>query len=430
MKRPIIISLLIVALVLVCAGIGSVLFFAFNGGFRADIFDAPRLSSQAEESETLSVEGPVTLNVVNESGRVTITGADVEEVTVDVVKTGYGTTQAKADEALKNIRYEIEQNEDTITLTFEYPEVSTQIYEQIDFTVTVPAETRVDVQAAFGAVRVSGLVGQVEIENNFGDITVDKIDGALAVRTDSGRIDVTSVRASAEDIDLYSGFGTITLSQVSGAGIRVESNSGKLDLENVRATRGMELSSEFGNLNVADGSAGSLSLSTKSGAVDLDSVNSSGALVVMNDFGNIHVEKVQAKSYDLRTNSGSIILDGARGPVKAQTGFGNITVKNAEEATLDLNTKSGSVDFEGSLGEGPHTIHSDFGEIEVSIPSDSALNVDFRTDFGKVRSDIPVTMILSGDLNQAHQAGTINGGGSQFNVSTKSGGITIKVLGG
>lgn len=428
MKRPVVIILLVGALVLVCAGIGSVLFFAFNGGLPTILSDAPLISSQAEESESLNAEGTVTLKVVDESGKVTVTGADVDEVSVNVVKTGLGTTQAKADEALENIQYEIDQDGDTITLTFEYPDVRTQIYERVDFTVTVPVETGVDVTAKAGTVSVTGVQGQVAIENNFGDIVVEEVEGALVVKTDSGRIDVTSVQAGSADIDLYSGFGSIYLSQVSGAGIAVESRSGKLDLENVRATQEMELYSDFGNIDYETGSAGTLEVRTKSGSITLTSVTVRGTLTLRDDFGDISLERVKASSYDAETSSGSITVDGVEGEIRAHTGFGNITVTKAENATLDLNTRSGSVDFEGSLGEGPHTIHSEFGEIEVSIPADSGLNVDFRTDFGKVRSDIPVT--LSGDLDSTHQSGTINGGGSQFNVSTKSGGITIKALGG
>ncbi len=115
--------------------------------------------------------------------------------------------------------------------------------------------------------------------------------------------------------------------------------------------------------------------------------------------------------------------------MKAHTGFGNVTIRNAENADLDLNTNSGSIDFAGSLGKGPHTVHSDFGEITLSIPANSALNVDFKTDFGKIRSDIPFQVTMQGDLSEAQQKGTMNGGGSELTVTTKSGNITINDLG-
>ena len=427
MKRPVVITLLIVALALVCVGIGAVIFFAINNGFATNIsFDTPRVSAEAEEIKTLNVEGPVALKVFDESGDVIVTGAEVEKVTVQVVKKGFGTTQARAEEALKNIQYEIEQNGDTITLTYEYPDVRNQIFEQVDFIVTVPVETKVNVDSSIGEVSVEGVQGQVVIDNDFGDITVEKVDGALEVKTNSGRVDVVSVKAGTGNIDLYSGFGTISLGQVSGAGIKVQSNSGKLELENVRATKAMELSSDFGNVEFETGSANSLDVKTQSGAVTITSISVTGELTVKDDFGDINLEQVKAASYDVETNSGSIIVDGVKGQVRAHTGFGNITIKSAEEVTVDLFTQSGSIDFSGTLGEGPHTVHSDFGEIELNIPADSALNVDLQTEFGKIISDIPITVTLSGEIKQDQQAGTMNGGGASLKVDTNSGNITIR----
>jgi len=433
MKRPIVITLLIVALALVCLGIGAVAFFAVNGGFVTNNpFDRLNVPSELEESKSLKIdaEEPLTLNVVNEAGEVTVIGADVDTVQVKVVKTAYDTTQARADAEVKTVKYDIEQNGNTITLKYEIPDSMNfnNNVNTVDFIVTVPQETSVDIDGNMGKVDVSGLQGQVVIDNDFGDVNVEKVDGALEVKTNSGRVDVKAVRAGTKNIDLYSGFGSTYLDQVSGADITVQSNSGTIDVQEVRATKDMELSSDFGNVKFDNGSAASLTVSTQSGSIDLSSVNISGELTIKNDFGDINLEQVKAKSYDTNTNSGSIIIDGAQGSVKAHTGFGNITVKNAESATLDLNTQSGSIEFIGSLGDGPHTIHSDFGEIEVSIPADSALNVDFKTEFGRIRSDIPVTITLTGELNQNQQTGTINGGGSQFNASTKSGNITISVL--
>ncbi len=435
MKRPVIISLLIAALALVCLGIGAVILFTanFNSFAGNNPFDRRNISSQVEESKTLKVDPgkPVTLNVASDAGSVTVTGADVETVQVKAIKTAYDSSQARADAEVKNIKYTIQQSGNAITLKYELPKsmnINNNV-NTVDFVVTVPTETTADVNSSTGSVSVTGVQGQVAIDNKFGDITIEKVDGALDVKTNSGGIDVSAVSAGSEDVTLNSGFGTISMGQVSGANVTAESNSGKLDLKNVRATKHMKLSSDFGNVKFDNGSAASLTVSTKSGSIDLSSVSVSGELVISNDFGDIDLEQVKAKSYDLQTNSGSITVDGAQGPMKAYTGFGNVTIQNAENATIDLNTKSGSIDFEGSLGEGPHTVHSDFGEISLSIPADSALNVDFSTDFGKIRSDIPFQVTMQGDLSEAQQQGTMNGGGSELTVSTKSGSITIKDLG-
>src|SRR5688572_11812478 len=122
MKRPVVITLLILALVLVCVGIGSVIYFA-NDFQTNNPFDRNNISSVLEESKTLKVETekPVTLKVINDAGDITVTGGDVETVQVKVVKTAYDSTQAHADEEVKGVKYTIEQTGNTITLKYEIP---------------------------------------------------------------------------------------------------------------------------------------------------------------------------------------------------------------------------------------------------------------------------------------------------------------------
>ena len=68
MKRPIVIALLVTALVLVCLGIGAVIFFTVNGGFPTNNpFDVRNIPSELKEDKTLKVdtEKPLTLKVIS-----------------------------------------------------------------------------------------------------------------------------------------------------------------------------------------------------------------------------------------------------------------------------------------------------------------------------------------------------------------------------
>src|SRR6266496_1990482 len=101
MKRPIVITLLVIALALVCLGIGAVIFFTANGGFPTNNpFDVRNIPSELKESKTLKVDAkkPLTLKVADDSGDVTVTGADVETVQVTVVKTAFDSSQSRADQ--------------------------------------------------------------------------------------------------------------------------------------------------------------------------------------------------------------------------------------------------------------------------------------------------------------------------------------------
>ena len=439
MKKPVVITLLIVALVFVCAGIGAVAFFSIRGN-GGDFFTG-RVQSSAteEESKTLKVDAksPVTLNVNDDAGSVTVIGADVDSVQVKAVKTAHATTQARADEEVKAIKYSIEQTGNTVTLTYQVPHATTNLpnvnvfdlnVDTIDFIITVPNETVVDIESSFGDVKVSDIKGDVTIANNFGEVTVGNIEGSLSVDNDNGAVQAGGIEAGVGDINIHTGFGKVTLGKANSANITIDSNSGAINIDVVRATGSFSVNTDFGDTTFESGSAASLRIETNSGKVSITKVNISKELKVDNDFGEIELKQTFAGSYDLHTNSGGVTVDGAKNKLKAYTDFGNINIKNAQSVTMDLKTNSGTINFSGSLGTGPHMVKSDFGGIELALPTDSKLDVDLKTDFGGISSDIPLTVTLDGDTDKNHQVGTMNGGGGQLTVSTNSGGINITAI--
>ncbi len=433
MKRPVVITLLVAALLLLLAGIGAVVFFTINNSFPANSpFDVRNISSTLEESKTLKVdaEKPLTLNVDNAAGEVTVTGADVDTVQVEVVKTAYDSTQARADEEVKSIQYTIEQTGGVINIKYELPKSVNfrNNINTVDFVITVPNETTVDVETSFGDMAVANIKGSVTVSNDFGDVSVENIEGALSVNNDSGEVQASAIKAGSENIDLYSGFGKVTLEKASGADITIDSNSGAIVLNDVRATGTLSTDDDFGDTTYENGSAAILTIQSNSGKVSITKVNVRDELKIENDFGDIELAKTFAGSYDLHTNSGTVTVDGAKNKLKATTDFGNIKIENAQSLTLDIKTNSGTIEFSGSLGEGPHSVQSDFGEINLELPADSKLNVDLKTDFGGISSDIPLTVTLDGSSDESHQVGKMNGGGDLLTVITNSGGINITAI--
>ena len=435
MKRTISIALLIVALLFVGAGISAVIFFSFLGGFSAnDPFDVRNIASEVEESKTLAVDTDrlLTLKVVDAAGEVTVTGADVEEVEVKVVKTAYDSTQARADEEVNTIKYDIKQTGNTITLTYELPKSMNfnNNVNTVDFIVTVPTKTDVNIDTSMGDVSVENIEGDVVVQNDFGEGRVLNITGSVSVSTNGGTVTATSIKSGTEDIELHSAFGSITLDKANGRNITLDTKSGSIDLNEVRATSHITANTDFGDVAFENGTADSLSIETNGGSVSLLQLTVKKEINVQNQFGIIKLHQALASSYDLHTNSGAITVDSAEGNLKAYTDFGNIEIAKAESVTLDVKTNSGSIIFSGLLGSGPHNIRSDFGGIDLSFPADSNLNVDLKTDFGSISSDIPITVTLNGDSNSegGEIVGVINEGGDQLTVQTNSGSINIKAV--
>jgi DUF4097 and DUF4098 domain-containing protein YvlB len=437
MKRPIVIILLVIALLFVLTGIGAVLFFTARS---TDIFFSGRMRGYAtvEESKSLKVDtdDPVTLKIINDGGNVTVVGGEVDSVQVKVAKNSYAPTQARAEEELKNIKYDIDQAGNLITLTYDIPETFTNMpgvsvinpnMDTVDFTVTVPNETTVNIDTNFGDVSVVNIVGESVILNDFGQVTVENIEGTLSVSNNSGTVNASSIKAGSKDIDLHSDFGDITLKNATGNDVTLTSNSGTITLEEVRATGDIQTRTDFGNTAFENGSGDALTVETNSGGVSLIKIRISKQIKVQDDFGEIELDEALASSYNLHTNSGSITVGGPKGKLKASTDFGGIKVDNAQAVTLDLKTNSGTVEFNGSLGAGPHLVISEFGGIDLTLPADSELNVDLSTSFGSIHSDLPITVTLNKNSNSDSDqiVGSINGGGDQFTAQTNSGSVTI-----
>jgi len=251
MKRPIVIVLLTVALTLVCLGIGAVLFFTFNGGFPTNNpFDLINISSVLEESKTVKIDAkkPLTLNVTDEAGAVTITGADVETVQVKAVKTAYDSTQARADAEVKGIKFTIDQTGNTITIKYEIPK-SVNIRNNVntvDFVITVPNETTVDVHNSTGDVSITDIKGNATLNVSFGAVDLDNIAGNISVTSNGGMITANSINAGTDEIYLHSDFGAVTLEKADGKNITVTSNSGEIKLTDVSATGNIETRTDFG----------------------------------------------------------------------------------------------------------------------------------------------------------------------------------------
>ena len=114
------------------------------------------------------------------------------------------------------------------------------------------------------------------------------------------------------------------------------------------------------------------------------------------------------------------------GSVSAISGYGDVSVTNAVDVTLSLISRSGLVSFTGSLGAGPHSVSSDYGNISLVLPPDTAADIELSTGYGTIHSAFPVT--LSGNIEEDRWNGTLNGGGPRLFVHTDSGAITLDIL--
>ncbi len=435
-NKWIVASVLIVALIVVCAASlfatwQGVLLAQQNGvRFTGSGFGVDQVSAQATEEKTVSVTQPINLSAVTDHGSITVLAGKDGQVTVKAEKTAYGNSDADAQAALKGLKVVVAQDGKNLKVSVDQSiEVSPlhigPVGGTVNFTITVPADTAVTLNSRQGDLTLSSTSGNADLETTFGSLNIADVTGDVSATSDNGSITAKNIGAGGK-ITLSSNFGDFVVENAKGSDVTLSSRNGQMiGLKNISATGLLKITNDFGDIHLAGGQAQILQISSKNGEIGLEKINVDDRLTAKSDFGNLTVSNVNANSYDLNTQNGKISLDGARDLIKAHSDFGSIEVLNAKAATtLDLSSNNGAVTFSGSLGDGPHTIRSDFGNIQVTLPAESKLNLDLQTNFGKIVSNFSVT--VNGTMDSNHWIGTINGGGAAFVVVTKNGNITLQ----
>ncbi len=435
MKRKwLIAGILIVAEILLCGGIILISWVGIDNlkedGLRVRVFHADLISAEGDEEWQFSTDGPAVLDIDSSAGDISIMGGDTDQVIISAHKTAWHSSKDKAQAELDTMNIVVNQVGNKITIRYQQnPKVvifGSIRSDRVNFSITIPSDTSVTTSTSSGEVYLSDSIGEADLHSEFGNITVINVTGALTVDSNSGEIVARGIAAGNKDIDLHTEFGEIDLELSSGDNIIVRTNSGKIELLNVDASGDVMLHSEFGKIEFENGKAKQLTIKANSGSIRLNELDINSLVDVHSDFGEITLIDVLADSYDLDTNSGELSVEVATGAVKAHSEFGDIKISEAQDSNLDLDTNSGTIEFKGSLGEGPHTLNTEFGNIRLAIPEDTALTFELETEFGKIRSDFPVT--LSGDLEEDYWVGTINDGGAQLTAKTNSGQISLEII--
>ncbi len=229
----------------------------------------------------------------------------------------------------------------------------------------VPKSTNIDVENSSGSVHVSN-VGQavVKLETSSGSIQAENIDSDLSAEASSGGISTADIAGDVRATTSSGGQKHMTIggnlkAKASSGGIKVEGVKGEAD---VTTSSGGQSIATIGNNLYAQASSGSLKISNVRG--DVRAGASSGSISLNNVTGAVH----------LSTNSGSqrgtnIKLTG-HSTFKSSSGSVSMELSNdAEELSFALSASSGSLSAKGSSGRKNLIIEQ--GPIKVTGTSSS-----------------------------------------------------------
>ncbi len=195
-------------------------------------------------TKTFRVGRTGSLYLVNISGDIVIKVGGGDEITVDATKRVRQGSDAQ--QQLSAVTIDATQQGSRVEVRTRYPERGGNYRTSVDYAVTVPAGTSLDVRSTSGDVQITGVKGALRTDCISGDVHIDGADQIEQVKTVSG---------------------DITLVGSAGTDVRVTNYSGDLTLRNFKA-RNLDVTTISGEAKLTDVTAEHAAVKTMSGGVD------------------------------------------------------------------------------------------------------------------------------------------------------------------
>ena len=224
-------------------------------------------------SRTATLAPGGTLKLKNFSGRVTITGTDRPDASIDAVR------RASRDR-LDHIKLDIHTEGSTLVINANQRDRSAFRWARnngvvdTDFTIEVPRRTSLDADVFSSPLTASGLEGSHNVHGFSSRIRLENAIGAIRVHTFSGSVDIRTASwqpDQALDVDTFSGNVDLHLPDSAGGTVDFNSFSGHLSSDiplTFRSGNRRAIRAELGGRTSAEGA--SLRFKTFSGSVRIN----------------------------------------------------------------------------------------------------------------------------------------------------------------
>jgi DUF4097 and DUF4098 domain-containing protein YvlB len=240
-------------------------------------------SPQGTFDKTLTVNGPVNLEVLTHSGDVRVRAGSSGSVQIHgkIFVGSHWLTGGRENDV-----HALEQNppirQDGNNIHIDYVDGHNI---SVDYEITVPADTTVRMHSGSGDQTIEGTRGNVDVQTGSGDIKLASLTGEIRLQTGSGNIrahevagavkggtgsgDVEIEETGQGDIDMHTGSGNITARGVQGA-FHGEAGSGDITAEGTQSGE-WEIHTGSGNVHVRlpANAAFDADISTSSGSLDV-----------------------------------------------------------------------------------------------------------------------------------------------------------------
>jgi len=191
----------------------------------------------------------------------------------------------------------------------------------------------------------------------------------------------------------------------------------------VPASQSLDVSNSLGDIEV-HGLTGRLKIRNESGKVRVEGCG--GELEVENGFADVHVADFRG-AIDVRNESGDVLAEDINGAVNVEISFNSVVLRRTS-GPIKVNGEDASVDIAEIKALPPGSVidvKTSFQPIRLTLPSGTEFRGTAKAEFGKVVTEIPVTLLDPGSPDGQAVSFGAGKGGVMLKLET-TGDITIQ----
>lgn len=167
----------------------SLLIVAFSFGC-GNIDDICKAKYEKTEHLSAPLAQGQTLELRNNVGEITITGADVAECSITAAITAKAKTEEDAEKLAEEVRIKLEPSGDKLYIKVEKPADKFGQSIIIDFNITVPKQTALQLATDVGEIKIENITKSIKTETDVGAVYCKEITGDVDIETDVGEVNV------------------------------------------------------------------------------------------------------------------------------------------------------------------------------------------------------------------------------------------------
>jgi DUF4097 and DUF4098 domain-containing protein YvlB len=319
--------------------------------------------------------GMTALRIFDDRGTVTVNATDEKKVRVAWRKKVHADSQAKADDLNHRTDISVTPADKIVTLNAN-TQAGGDRGVSTDLDVYVPRNIDLTITSRRGDVTVTGMTGSLEVSNQHGEIAVNDQTGnaTLSVESSAARVqrmkgDVI-IQGRAKEVDVEDITGTVRLTGEFQESVRLVRISKTVDFHSSRTDM------QFAHLD---------------GRLDLDS-------------GDLRADSLSGPMH-LSTRSKDIALEGLTGDLRLEDTNGTVEVGVFKPGNIQIDNRK--------------------GDVQITIPPNTALRVEARTREGEIETDFDEIKVEN-QHGQSSGNGSIGTNGPKLAINCEKGTIEIR----